>query len=279
MQIRWPKGCTRDDLVNWGNFGFVCLDALSGSVIKIPHFENDDAILIERAIYERFDERGGNAGLLQYRGRCDAGIRLEFASNYDLRAHLRDHKDNVTLEQQLRWGQEIADTVAFIHSNGVIHGDLQCCNILLDQDLHAKVADFGGSSLDGSALLVTVAHSHRYPGELLSVQADIFALGSTLYEVASGQTPFDGQTDEEIKELFESHQFPNTEHLGLIGHIITNCWEGNYHSADEVAEKFKESRQITPKSFDPSKTAALAFTISAFGLLAAVLWVRRLARR
>ena len=104
--------------------------------------------------------------------------------------------------------------------------------------------------------------------------------------MASGQTPFDGQTDEEIKELFESHQFPNTEHLDLIGHIITNCWEGNYHSADEVAEKFKgmlillktlllmtslESCQITPKSFDPSKTAVLAFTISAFGLLAAVL--------
>jgi hypothetical protein len=84
MQIKWPKGCTRDDLVNWGNFGFVCLDALLESVIKIPYFENDDVILIERAIYERFDGRGGNMGLLRYRGRYDAGIRLEFASNYDL---------------------------------------------------------------------------------------------------------------------------------------------------------------------------------------------------
>jgi hypothetical protein len=81
------------------------------------------------------------------------------------------------------------------------------------------------------------------------------------------------------------------EHLGLIGYIITNCWEGNYYSADEVAEKFKgmlfslktsllmtslEGRQITPKSFDPSKIVVLAFTISAFRLLAAVLWVWRL---
>ncbi|OCK91844.1 uncharacterized protein K441DRAFT_573234, partial [Cenococcum geophilum 1.58] len=55
---------------------------------------------------------------------------------------------------------EIADTVAFIYSNGVIHRDLQCCNILLDQDLHTKVADFSSLSLDGSALLVTVAYSY-----------------------------------------------------------------------------------------------------------------------
>ena len=85
-------------MVNWGNFSFVYLDALLGSVIKIPYFENDDAILIERAIYERFNKHSGNIGLLQYRGRCDAGIRLKFISNYNLRAYLWDYKDNVTLE-------------------------------------------------------------------------------------------------------------------------------------------------------------------------------------
>ncbi|OCL00335.1 uncharacterized protein K441DRAFT_533526, partial [Cenococcum geophilum 1.58] len=67
-----------------GSFSFVYLDALLRSVIKIPHFKNDDAILIKRAIYERFNKRGGNTGLLQYRGRCDAGIRLKFISNYNL---------------------------------------------------------------------------------------------------------------------------------------------------------------------------------------------------
>ncbi|OCL00824.1 uncharacterized protein K441DRAFT_531752, partial [Cenococcum geophilum 1.58] len=56
--------------------------------------------------------------------------------------------------------QEIADTVAFIYLNSVIHRDLQCCNIFLDQDLHTKVADFSGLSLDSSALLITVAYSY-----------------------------------------------------------------------------------------------------------------------
>ncbi|OCK95166.1 uncharacterized protein K441DRAFT_557665, partial [Cenococcum geophilum 1.58] len=55
---------------------------------------------------------------------------------------------------------EIADTVAFIYLNGVIHRDLQYYNILLNQDLHIKVADFSSLSLDGSTLLITVAYSY-----------------------------------------------------------------------------------------------------------------------
>ena len=59
--------------------------------------------------------------------------------------------------------------VAFIHLNGVIYRDLQCSNILLDQDLHIKVTNFSSLSLDSSALLITIAYSYRYPRELLLV--------------------------------------------------------------------------------------------------------------
>jgi hypothetical protein len=44
--------------------------------------------------------------------------------------------------------------------------------------LNAKVGDFSGSSLDASPLFVTVAASHAYPREKLSIKADIFSLGS-----------------------------------------------------------------------------------------------------
>ncbi|OCK99402.1 uncharacterized protein K441DRAFT_539496, partial [Cenococcum geophilum 1.58] len=49
-----------------GNFSFICLDALLGSIIKTPYFKNDNAILIKRAIYESFNKYSGNTGLLQY---------------------------------------------------------------------------------------------------------------------------------------------------------------------------------------------------------------------
>ncbi|KAF2757457.1 kinase-like protein [Pseudovirgaria hyperparasitica] len=239
-QIKWPPGLNKDDLVGWGNFGFVCLDSSSGTVVKSPHDEeHDEAIRIEMAIYKRFEESGSHPGLLRYLGPCGSGLRLEFASNYGLRKHIQENGDEITGDQRLRWCLQIADTLAFVHSKGVVHGDLQWANIFLDGNMNAKVGDFAGSSLDGHPLMVRVTASHRSPGSLLLAQADIFALGSTLFEVTCGQSPYDGQTDKEIKDLFEKSLFPETKHLGPIGNIITGCWKGKYKTAYEVCQDIK----------------------------------------
>jgi serine/threonine protein kinase len=124
----------------------------------------------------------------------------------------------------------------FIHSNNVIHGDLQCHNIPVDAHLDAKVADFGGSSLGMSGLLGVVTASHRYPGELLSRLADIFALGSTMYEIVSGQPPYNGREDKEIIDMFQQGRYPPTQDFGRIGVIISNCWHGRYRDAEQVLQ-------------------------------------------
>jgi serine/threonine protein kinase len=239
-QIKWSTGLNRQDLVGWGNFGFVCHDSSTETVVKFPHLEeHKEHIRIEKAIYERFEEHGGHAGLLRYFGPYESGLRLEFASNYGLRKHIQDGGSKITSEQRLRWCQQIADALDFVHSKGVIHGDLEWANIFLDDDLNAKVADFAGSSLDGSPLLIVVTASHRYPGPLLSKQADIFALGSTIFEVTCGQPPYDGRTDKEIRDLFKEFKFPETKCLGPVGDVIVGCWQGIYRSADEVSRSIK----------------------------------------
>jgi len=236
-QIKWPTGFNKEDFVGNGNYGAVCLDSSSSTVVKFPHKGCEEAIRIEIKIYERFEQHGGHAGLLRYLGPYESGLRLELASNYGLRRHLQDRGSEIASEQRLRWCQQIACALAFVHSKGVIHGDLHGGNIFLDGDLNAKVGDFAGSSLDGSPLLIAVTASHRYPGRLLSKQADIFALGSTLFEVTCGQTPYDGLPDKEIKDLFEKSKFPETKgRLGPIGDIIAGCWQGKYRSVDKVTK-------------------------------------------
>lgn len=79
---------------------------------------------------------------------------------------------------------------------------MTCGNILLDERLNAKLTDFGDSSLDGSPLLVSVTASHQCPGPALSIHRDIFALGSTLYEIMTGNVPYDEVAEEEIKALY-----------------------------------------------------------------------------
>jgi serine/threonine protein kinase len=119
----------------------------------------------------------------------------------------------------------------------VIHTDLTCDNICLDDSLHAKLLDFGGASLDGSEPLVAVTASHRCPGnDFKSTRADLFALGSTLYEIFTGKPPYHdlGLKEIEITELFKQSKFPNTKSLGPMGKIITGCWQGEFTGANDV---------------------------------------------
>ena len=120
------------------------------------------------------------------------------------------------LSLRLRWAKQVTHALYFVHGKHVIHGDLTCGNIFLDEHLNVKLADFGGSSIDGSPLLVQVTASHRYPGQLLSVQGDIFALGSTLYEIMAGVVPYHELTEEEIEARYKKGTFPKQSYSGQL---------------------------------------------------------------
>jgi serine/threonine protein kinase len=163
------------------------------------------------------------------------GIRLEFACNNTLRSFIAKENFPLDIESlQLRWAKQVTDALCFVHGKHVIHGDLTCSNIFLNEHLNAKVADFCSSSIDGSPLLVQVTASHRYPGPLLSVQGDIFALGSTLYEIMTGVVPYHELSEEEIEARYSKRDFPETKSLGLVGGIIMGCWQGRYDCVDSI---------------------------------------------
>jgi serine/threonine protein kinase len=130
----------------------------------------------------------------------------------------------------------------------VIHGDLTCANIFLDANLHAKVADFAGSSIDGSPLLVVVTESHEFPGPLLSIRADLFALGNVLYEITTGHPPYEELNDEEIRTRYLNRQFPETASLGAVGTVIEKCWQGKYSRAAAVVEDLHGNQSTPPLS-------------------------------
>jgi serine/threonine protein kinase len=239
-EINYPTGFGLHDIVSWGNLGLICLDKSSNTVVKSPHDqENSDEIAIERSVYERFQEHGSNEGLLRYYGPYELGIRLEFACNGNLRRFLKTNAKDISVEQRLYWAAQIAKVLCFVHSANVIHGDLSCSNILLDGNLNAKLSDFGGSSLDGSPLLVAVAPSHRSPGSALSIQGDIFALGSTLYEIMTGDVPYRALSEEEIHARYAIKEFPETKFLGPMGDIIASCWHGRYNSFEAIIKDIR----------------------------------------
>ncbi|KAI9767789.1 MAG: hypothetical protein M1840_005470 [Geoglossum simile] len=235
-EIHYPTGFCFKDIISWGNWGMALLDRSSHTVVKSPHEEkNEAAIDVERRIYERFSENGGHEGLLYYYGPYESGIRLEFACNNTLRSFIAKGNFPFGIESlRLRWAKQVTDALCFVHGKHVIHGDLTCSNIFLDEHLNAKLADFGGSSIDGSPLLVQVTASHRYPGPLLSVQGDIFALGSTLYEIMTGVVPYHELSEEEIEVRYSKRGFPEMKSLGSVGGIIMGCWHDRYDCVDSI---------------------------------------------
>lgn len=161
---------------------------------------------------------------------------MEYASNGDLQSFNNQHRADVDFGQQLRWATEIAEALDFVHNAGVVHGDLTCHNIFLDKSLNAKVADFAGSSLDGSPLLIAVTASHEYPGSVSSAKGYLFAFGSMLYEILTGNAPYTKPLDDEIHARYSKGEFPDTVSLGAIGIIIRECWQGKYREFKSVAE-------------------------------------------
>ncbi|MDQ1565418.1 MAG: eukaryotic-like serine/threonine-protein kinase [Actinomycetota bacterium] len=101
-------------------------------------------------------------------------------------------------------GVQVADALACAHAHGVVHRDVKPANILLRQDGHVKVADFGiakagaGNDLTRTGVVMGTAKylsPEQVSGSPAEASSDIYALGIVLYEMLCGAPPFVGDTE------------------------------------------------------------------------------------
>lgn len=97
----------------------------------------------------------------------------------------------------------ILSALQHAHQNGIIHRDIKPQNVLVHSEGHVKVADFGIARVAGSNTLTksdSVMGSVYYfspeqaRGSQVTESSDLYSVGVVMYEMLTGQVPFDGET-------------------------------------------------------------------------------------
>ncbi|KAI9761344.1 MAG: hypothetical protein M1840_001968 [Geoglossum simile] len=131
-------------------------------------------------------------------------------------------------------------SIAFVHSRNVMHRDISCNNVFLDKELNVKLGDFAGSAIDDETPLICYETSHEHPDNKgVSTKSEVFALGSTFYEVMTGSKPYGKLSDQAICDTYAQGNFPSLVSLAAFRGIIAKCWKQGYTSVDELLENVK----------------------------------------
>jgi serine/threonine protein kinase len=129
-------------------------------------------------------------------------IVMEFVGGQSLDKLLSRGDHKLSVDAALQLTLELAEALDCAHAQGVVHRDLKPANILLTEDGHAKIADFGVAKLNlanqtlGGRVLGTPAYMspEQLNGEAVDGRSDLFSLGVILYTVLTGYKPFQGNS-------------------------------------------------------------------------------------
>ncbi|MDQ3658515.1 MAG: serine/threonine protein kinase, partial [Actinomycetota bacterium] len=216
-----------------------------------------------------------DAGEGEFEGEEASFIVMEYVSGGDLKA-LIDERGVLAGDHLSAMGAEVAAGLAHAHERGVIHRDVKPHNILLEERGRARLTDFGiARALDVTQVtqtgfyLGTALYSspEQLRGESVTPKSDVYSLGATLYQAATGEPPFTGAPIEVASQHVSREPVPpqeiNPEVSGAMQALILACMSKDPNSrptADEarmaLLETGREANATLAQENAPAKKSA-----------------------
>lgn len=161
------------------------------------------------------------------------------------------------MEVNLRWANEIAAGMSYLHDHDFVHRNLTSSAVLLTSNLRAKIDIF---ELGNDSEMSTRAMYFNIPWmapevikqEASSKRCDVFSYGTVLWELVTNEVPFEGRSPYIVQRSIVEGERPgipaNVEQY--LAMLIQRCWEANPKARPSFTEVLTVLRQRTWSVFE-----------------------------
>ena len=206
----------------------------------------------------------------------DTFIVMEYVKGKELKDLFKNSPEKkINLPDILDFAIQITEGINAAHKKGIIHRDIKSNNIMLSDDGRIRVMDFGLAHIHGDTNITkkgstpgTTAYMspEQLRSEEVDFRSDIWSLGIVLFEMLTGQPPFQGNFDQAIiysilHEKSKSLIKINPEIPDELEQIVLSCLEKDrkkrIQTAEELLKRLKEIQSstsvISSSKFSPSR--------------------------
>ncbi|MFI3230297.1 MAG: protein kinase [bacterium] len=191
----------------------------------------------------------GNDGDIYY-------IVMEYVEGYNLKQIIKN-KPQFPNDEILIISMQIANALEVAHNASIVHRDIKPQNILVTEDGEIKVTDFGIARISTSNTITveTMGSAHYFSpeqarGAYVDARTDIYSLGIVMFEMVTGELPFQGDGVVQLAMQHINNDVPNMKALNqnvttsiekIILKATAKSADRRYSSAKELREDIKKA--------------------------------------